>query len=283
MEIEQASQWPDFFLAGDLKAGSTSLYFYLRDHKDLYFPKGRKELRYFSTVGEEYTAVQYSGSKDYLDLFSAKPPDILGGDASPEYLRSPFVAERIYQKNPKAKFIFVLRNPAHRLFSAHQMKVRRNGKKIDFSQDIRSSNYGLVKQSYVFYDLYKFYKLFGDEQILSLDFDDLVKQPRKVLTSVYNFLGVSHEHFPDFDVHNLGGLPKNPGLYSFLNKIRKLRGHSNVPSWARVLWRKFRARNIEKPKIKSFEKDLILQICREDTLRVRELTGLELRGWDSED
>lgn len=282
MEIEQESRWPDFFLAGDLKAGSTSLYFYLRDHEDLYFPTGRKELRYFSTVGEEYTAIQYAGSKDYLDLFSAKPLHTLGGDASPEYLRSPFVAERIYEKNPKAKFIFVLRNPASRLFSAYQMKVRQHGKKVGFSRDIRSSNYGLVKQSFLFYDLYRFYKLFGDDQILCLDFDDLVEQPQKVLTAVYNFLGVSHEHFPNFDIHNLGGLPKNPRLYSFLNNLRKFRGHANFPLWTRVLWRKFRTTNIEKSKIQSFEKNLILQICSEDTLRVRALTGLELRGWDSQ-
>ena len=82
--------WPDFFLVGAQKAGTSSLYAYLRQHPDVFLPR-IKEPHYFSQVrpSAEYEQIflrTISKETDYQRLFSEAEGFRAVGEASVSYL-----------------------------------------------------------------------------------------------------------------------------------------------------------------------------------------------------
>lgn len=118
---------PDFFIIGAAKAGTTSLYWYLKAHPQIFLPV-KKEPRYYAYAGERPEDFEGPGAaqpinsiiKDkavYMQLFEDATPDQVVGEASPAYLYSPVTAQRIFQDNPDAKIIAILRNLIDRAYS----------------------------------------------------------------------------------------------------------------------------------------------------------------------
>ena len=65
---------PNFLVIGDLKAGSSSLHYYLRQHPEVFMPTGLKEIRYFSYDKENPYHLLAESSRvrhfdDYLKYF----------------------------------------------------------------------------------------------------------------------------------------------------------------------------------------------------------------------
>ena len=86
---------PDFFIVGAPKCGTTSLYYYLRQHPQIFMPD-YKEPHFFgkdlNKISDEFI---YDEIK-YLDLFKDAKPDQKIGEASTFYL---------YSKSHSIKFI----------------------------------------------------------------------------------------------------------------------------------------------------------------------------------
>jgi len=94
VSMKCSEQLPDFFILGAEKSGTTSLYYYLNQHPDIFFPE-IKEPGYFSYVVEKprtflYKEVDWSIVVDNLDdygkLYEPALPGQLRGDASTVYL-----------------------------------------------------------------------------------------------------------------------------------------------------------------------------------------------------
>jgi hypothetical protein len=64
MRGTQNVRLPNFLIIGAEKCGTTSLYYYLKQHPDVYLPK-RKELHYFSC---EYMKKQMGGPGDTVSF-----------------------------------------------------------------------------------------------------------------------------------------------------------------------------------------------------------------------
>ena len=108
-------KFPNFFIAGAAKSGTTSLWRYLLQHPDIFMPSDimYKEPAYFSDI---------KGMKDlneYLSLFKNVTTEKMIGEASAAYLTSPESPERIREVVPDAKFIIMLRNPIDRAYSLY--------------------------------------------------------------------------------------------------------------------------------------------------------------------
>lgn len=107
---------PDFLIVGAQKAGTSSLESFLSQHPRIKCAN-KKEVGFFSRdrvygLGTDWYARQFPYKRRLgMQLF----------EATPEYLYYPFVAQRIYQFNPRMKLIILLRNPVERAFSAWNM------------------------------------------------------------------------------------------------------------------------------------------------------------------
>lgn len=109
--------FPDFFVPGFPRCGTTSLCGYLAAHPEICFSKP-KEPHYFSNLGG------VGGGdlrRDYLVRCFAhrRPEHRIAGEGSVSYIYSPDAIERILALNPRARFVVMVRNPLEMLLSYH--------------------------------------------------------------------------------------------------------------------------------------------------------------------
>ncbi len=110
---------PNLFILGAAKCGSTTLHAMLDRHPDACMADP-KEPFFYET---EFSKGQDFNHKKYFSHFQGEP---IIGDSRHRNLYLPYVAERIYETNPQAKLVVILRDPVARAFS-HWMMLHRNG------------------------------------------------------------------------------------------------------------------------------------------------------------
>lgn len=105
---------PSFLIIGVQKGGTSSLHNFLIQHPKLIAPK-IKELHYFDTL-------EPTPPRPYLDYFPREYfTSKISFEATPRYISYPGTAKKIFDFNPKMKFIVLLRDPAKRAYSAWNM------------------------------------------------------------------------------------------------------------------------------------------------------------------
>src|SRR5438067_2452241 len=100
--------WPNFFIVGAAKAGTTSMHRYLAQHPEIFMSKV-KEPTFFATDLGLVTPWQDKGA--YLSLFEDADDLPVRGESSPAYLLSSEAAQRIRTASPGARILILLRNP----------------------------------------------------------------------------------------------------------------------------------------------------------------------------
>jgi len=106
-------RWPNFFIVGTGKAGTTSLYEYLKQVPGI-FMSPEKEPNYFSHVAihkDDPHRFMIRDKKKYLELFKNVKNEKIIGEATPTYFRDPNAAYLIHKVSPNAKILITLRNP----------------------------------------------------------------------------------------------------------------------------------------------------------------------------
>src|SRR5207244_732601 len=105
---------PNFLMIGSMKAGTTSLYEYLRTHPQVFMSE-RKELDYFTTgIDRGLDRDWYEGCFERADGARAV------GEASTGYTKFPThrdVAARVAALLPDVRLIYMIRNPIERMRS----------------------------------------------------------------------------------------------------------------------------------------------------------------------
>ena len=107
--------WPNFFIVGAPKSGTTSLYEYLKQIPQVYMSPV-KEPHYFSKsiVPDNHFLKPIRDKKKYLNLFEGAKNEIAIGEASPTYLADPEAPKLIHELVPNAHIIIILRDPIER-------------------------------------------------------------------------------------------------------------------------------------------------------------------------
>lgn len=107
---------PTFIVIGAQKTGTKWLYKNLNTHPDVYLPPGGgDEVHYLN--GPHYGDVQW-----WRDHYRPKHGESLFGDITPDYAHvSEMRIRHAYQHAPRAKILYVLRNPKDRAISALRM------------------------------------------------------------------------------------------------------------------------------------------------------------------
>ena len=183
----------DFLIIGAQKAGTSSLMRFLERTPE-YFFVANQECHFWS---RDYKYNDPDGFAEYLTNFSEAHPNQIVGEKSPSYLASDKVAARIAQQFPKMKIIAILRNPADRAYSAylHGLRIGSLSKSMSFGEvtknykDLQGIPYGdVISQGFYAKNLHSYYEHFPREQILIIDFAEMVANPNKILREVLEFL-----------------------------------------------------------------------------------------------
>jgi hypothetical protein len=215
---------PNFFIVGAAKSGTTSLYYYLKQHPQIFMPT-LKEPHYFSEINYSKCKgiIPFINSwSEYLNIFSNVSTEKAIGEASVSYLCHPGTANRINEKIPNAKIIIILRNPIERVFSHFLMDIR-EGKLSPESNFISTILLDSKKPSKKWGDsnlflecgmyskqIKEYIEAFGKDSILILTFDDLIKSKECFLKRIYAFLGIETQMPAEINSKlNTFALPKN--------------------------------------------------------------------------
>ena len=221
---------PDFLIIGAAKCGTSSLYNYLSHHPQILLPH-KKELDFF------WKRYDY-GIDWYLAHFPTitDREDFITGEATPNYIRFPLVAQRIKKHFPDIKLILLLRNPVDRSISWHYHKLNSGLVKKDLEtailtgiknlasfseEDIINSGYykldSVISSLYI-YKVRSWLELFNREQILILKSEDFYSNPAKTMEEVYNFLGLPN--YPLAKYSKINGGSYNPADEEIRNVLR---------------------------------------------------------------
>lgn len=191
----------DFLIGGAQKSGTTALHHYLSLHPEITLAS-EKEVHFFDNDSLfESETVNYDTYHLNFDSFQQGR---VYGEATPIYMYWDSCAERVFQYNPRMKWIIVLRNPISRAFSQWNMEFSRGTESLPFMQAIEAEQsrlkLGCASQcrvrSYIDRGKYssqiiRLQQIFGADRLLILESNELRTNPSVVMSRVCSFLGVS--------------------------------------------------------------------------------------------
>lgn len=209
-------QYPSAFLLGGSKCGTSSLYTYLEQHPRICMSKP-KEPMYFEAEFDRGKAYYFNR------YFSHWKGEEIVVDARVGHLYLPYVPQRLFEYNPEARLMVVLRNPTERAISswwhwysrgleslplsdaiAVDLERIDSGYKLEtkeeqelFERTSRESRKGMFR-TYVdaghFHDqLCRYLEFFPSTQLHVVLFDDLASDPRTVVSKTLDFLGAESD------------------------------------------------------------------------------------------
>lgn len=289
---------PNFFIVGAQKSGTTALYWYLRQHPNVFMPE-RKEPSYFAFDGPPTFRGPGAANRAVLDraayerLFDPGAGCAGRGEASTSYLYSTQAPPRILDAVPDARLMAILRHPADRAYSAFQ-QLKRDGREParDFAEALaleprrieENWAYGYRYRDFGYYgrQLARYYDLFPRDRIRVFLHEDLRDRPNDVVRDAFSFLGVDPAFTPDLSVEpNVSGIPRG-GLVGFLIGFR-----SPLRPIVRALPRAIRERvkqagarrTLVRTRVDPELRDRLTADYAEDIRRLAALIGRDLSHW----
>jgi len=297
---------PNFFLIGAQKAGTTSLYSYLKQHPQVYMSP-IKEPFFFDheidsrgeVVREKFGGpvtphVKFADIREYRTLFRGVSGEKAIGEASVLYIYAPGTAERIKRYVPEAKLIALLRNPADRAYSAFLHAVRIGREPLtDFAQALREEDdriwynwhyqFHYRNRGHYYAQLKRYFEVFGREKVGVWLYEDLSNDPVGVVQCALRFLGVNDTFTPDISrKHNPSRIPKSEfARFTIRLMNTTLPVVSKVSPPASEGFRQLVNSRIlaESPPIDPEIRKQLREGYRKDILKLQELIGRDLSVW----
>lgn len=289
-------QYPDFFIVGAAKSGTTSLYHYLSQHPSIFMPSV-KEPHFFADIKPDpslhHMIRRVSTDEDYQTLFSGAGAGQLKGEASPSYLWDVGAARRIHACCPDARIIILLRDPVERAYSHYLMDVREGLQHKGFLEALRE-DMAIPEKSwgsapghlYVELGSYadhvrQYLDCFDHSQIFIGMFSDLKCDPAAFTATVLEFLGVDREGLEQIDFseeHNAYAAPRG-GLSRFImgqGWLRRLIQRLFPQVLRRWLKRRLLLKQSAKPAMDVEAAALLARIYAPDLQRLERLLGRPL-------
>ncbi len=212
----QAPHFPDFFVVGAPRCGTTAFCRWLARNPQICFSRP-KETHYFSLLSADPTASDIK--LDYLDRYYGHyaAPHRVTGEGSVSYLYQPESLERIKRFNPDARFIVLVRNPLAMLPSYHLRMLfllqedesdfrrawalepeRVRGKAIP--RDCLDARLLMYSQVAMFGEqIERLFAIAGRDRSHVVVFDDLLTDPLGVYRRALKFLNVDYDGQTHFE------------------------------------------------------------------------------------
>jgi hypothetical protein len=297
---------PNFFIVGAPKCGTTAMYEYLSPHPDIFMPETVKEPHYFAPEYQLQLATRYSNLDTYLNLFADARTEKRIGEASVFYLCAPEAAHKIWEFDPHARIIIMLRNPVDMMYSLfYQERFAGNERLETFEAALaaeadRKQGIGVSPRSTpqkLFYrdigrfseQVQRYFDCFGRENVHVIIYDDLRKDVGEVYRQTLQFLDVDPDFQADFKVHNpnqeprvqtVNRLIRQPpkavaGLHAALRRV-------TPPAARNFIWSTIKSLNTRvkpRPPMRPETRQQLLAEFRPEVDRLSELLGRDLNSW----
>src|ERR671923_118596 len=296
MLTEPKEIWPNFFIVGAQRAGTTSLYHYLKKIPGVYMSRV-KEPSYFAPNFVRRDPGRFlRGKEEYLSLFENARGYIAVGEASPMYLWDPDAPKLIQQTVPHARIIMILRDPIERAYSHYLIKKKyRGGMKSSFydelmrdykSQEKLDGRSRLYVEPGMYHEQVKrYFDIFGNEQVKVIIFEEFAQHTVQTVNEVLAFLGVNYTVRAITEQYNAYSVPRGPlalWIFSFFRwlrarniktyKIATLPSHALMKSFPEKMFFKRK----QKPKIEPKAIKFLQEIYHDDVIRLQSLLGRSL-------
>lgn len=309
--MTRPKNFPDFFIIGAPRCGTTALSRYLSRHPEICFSRP-KETHYFTQLEELPSGDRLQS--DYIErYFSHRTDDnILAGEGSVSYLHLPGPVEQILHFNPDAKFIAMVRNPLTVLPSYHQKMLfllQENEKVFDKAWSLQSARARGEKLPSTCIDsrllnyaegarlgaqVERLFNVAGRDRSHIIVFDDFAADTAGVYGRLLDFLELDHDGQTEFERRYESQMYRYHWLQRLLF-IPATRGGKIVDTLQRRK-RKYRADGTRKPnlvkRITKFNKvvvkpaplsphmvDVIREEVREDVRLLGRLLDRDLGFW----
>lgn len=303
----QITPTPNFFVIGAPKAGTSALYFCLKQHPGIYMSP-IKEPHFFTFDGQapifsgpkgnHFQRVGVSQARDYLCLFAGAKEQTAIGEASTTYLKSPVAAARISKFAPLANIVILLRQPADRAYS-HFQYLRSQGvepassfaEALSLEKLRRKEGWfpgHLYKEGgYYYSQLRAYFDCFSREQIKVYLYEEWNANPLQVLQDLFGFLGVDKEFVSEIRRNNVTRIPKNMWLHRLaVSPMRFERLLAPVLPRAAHKWIISAIQGLDNrlnlaspPPIDPHIRQKLTEGYREDILKTQALIGRDLSHW----
>jgi hypothetical protein len=289
---------PNFLVVGAARAGTTSLYYWLKSHPEVFVPDVKEPC--FFVYGYKHNV---SNWEEYLSLFEPGRGKIAIGDCSAAYLAAPESPAWIKEKLGNLKIIILLRNPVERAFSLYAWMIMEGYEWLPtFERALEEEEWRFSSQAFqnnnpeffldylyfrsgLYYQQVKRYlDTFDPELIRIYLFEDLKNTPSQVYKDICQFLEISGDFQPDFLVYNASRFPRFIRLQYLLRWFCRSSERLPVPlgeSVRRYLLALI-ALNVRlgyKGKLSSTLREKLRKAYQEDILKLSELIQRDLSGW----
>jgi Sulfotransferase family len=198
-------RFPNLFIIGAMKSGTSSLHEYLRQHPDIFMARF-KEPQYFAPHttrwGQRWGQGQpypHPGIEWYLDLFRDAGDVRYAGESSVSYTAAPWVTgceQRIHAFNPEARLVYIMRDPVERAISHYWHFVNDGREDLTPLDAVRRKEDYVARSDYA-RQLQPYIDTFGRERIFTLSLEELEADSSEWMRSLFTWLGVA----PDVAVH----------------------------------------------------------------------------------
>jgi len=282
-------RWPNLFIVGAPKAGTTSLYEYLREVPDIFLPI-HKEPRFFAPTAKDEIKPNPSikDKEEYLKLFEQVNNERFYGEGSTIYLSDPDAPKLIHEVSPSARIIISLRDPVERAFSAYLMVLRQGYLKEDFHNEIQkelkkevdnTKSRIRLEAGLYFNSVKRYTEIFGEKNVKILIFEEMIMDTKRSVQDILNFLGINYE-LKGFkaEVHNpFRGKPRGKIAKEILeNKFTvKLSKKLILRSGRQFIEHKL-LQTKSKPKISKKDKEPLVKFYENDVRKIQDFLGKKL-------
>ena len=209
---------PNFLIIGAQKGGTTWLHENLKRHPQIFLPKGKKELEFFSyyqkKIADHGLNYYLKHFNQFEDLIKLEKPQAIG-EATPSYFWTTSPSRKWTNPTNKhfndqipnsifnvlgseVKLILCLRDPVERAISAYFHHIKRG--RISYqSQRILDvgDRHGIIDMGFYSQHLNVWLKTFSLDNFKILIYERDIKQNKQqTIIDICSFLGVDHRVFP---------------------------------------------------------------------------------------
>ena len=310
---------PNFFIVGAPKAGTTSLYQYLRQHPDIFMSpikepcffslevrpersapgqrerisrlidETRRRLRDPMKIAPDTSGIVTTWD-DYLRLFLAANGERAIGEASVGYMVSETAAAGIAARIPHARIIMVLRSPIYRAFSQYQHVATSGFITQSFHDFLHSALRDdedplgvykpLLEMGYYASQVQRYLDNFPSSQVAIWIYEETRRSPQDFLRQVFRFLNVDDSFVPDMSQrYNQPRLPRLLAAGGLLRRVHALQPRRFVPRPLRSLAKRVIYRTPGSLRMDPADRALLLELYRPDILRLQGILNRDLSGW----
>jgi len=284
--------WPNFFIVGVPKAGTTSLYQYLNEIPGIFMSQMKEPYYFTKSIKIDTNFVAHppiTDEQEYLSLFENVKDEKIVGEATPFYLFDPIAPKLINEISPNARIIISIRDPVERALSHYLPVIQARFKIGTFHEQIQVelkrlenhdfSTMGMLQCGLYFQGIKRYLDTFGKNQVKIIIFEEFIKSTKQFLEDILEFLDVdtSLSSFKP-QIHNPYRVSRGQVAESLLwnptfSKLsRKLLSESTRKFFSTQVLQK----KSTKPKMDLKDKKFLIEFYKDDVQKLEELLGKKL-------